>query len=419
MKKNTECVHGGYVAQQGEPHVLPMVQSTTYRYYDSESVAKLFDLESADYMYSRLSNPTVVALEEKMATLEGGTMGIAAASGMAATFMAIFNICSAGDHFVSSKSVYGGTYNLFRTTLSKLGIESTFVDQELSLEELKQYVKPNTKAIFAETLANPSLAILDFDKFSQFAKFAGVPLIIDNTLASPYLCNPIEHGADIVIHSTTKYADGHAAAVGGVVVEAGNFDWSKSDKFPGLTEPDETYHGIKYYEKFGNAAFSLKLRAQILRDFGSAMSPMNAFLTVQGLQTLHLRMERHSQNALGIAEYLSNHPSVEWVSYPGLKTNKYYELGQRYMPKGQSGVLCFGIKGGKSAGEDFIKKLKLISLVVHVGDVRSCVLHPSTTTHRQLTEEEQVVAGIAPDLIRLSVGIEDVQDIVADLEQAL
>ncbi len=419
MKINTTCVHGGYKAESGKPQVMPIAQSTTYRYYDGEEIAKLFDLESADYMYSRLGNPTVSGLEAKMAELEGGTMGIATSSGMSATFITIFNICNAGDHIVSSKSIYGGTYNLFTVTLKKMGIDCTLIDQDAPAEEIAKAIQPNTKLIFAESLGNPSLKIIDFEKFGKIAKDAGVPLVIDNTLATPYLCKPLELGADIVVHSTSKYADGHASALGGVVVEGGKFDWAKSDKFPGITEPDPSYHGLKFYEKFGSVAFSIKLRAQMLRDFGCVMTPMNAYLTMQGLQTLHLRMEKHSENALAIAKYLEKHPNVEWVSYPGLESNSDYQLARKYLPKGQSGVLSFGIKGGRVAGEGFLNKMELASLVVHVGDVRTCALHPASSTHRQMSEEDQIKAGITPDLIRLSVGIEDVEDIIEDLNKAL
>lgn len=415
----TACVHGTYKAASGEPQQLPISQNTTYRYYNAKDVAALFDLESGGYMYSRLGNPTVSALEEKMALLEGGTAGLAASSGQSATLMTMLNICQAGDHIISSASIYGGTYNLLGVTLRKMGIEVSFVDQDMSLENIVAHQKKNTKAIFAETLANPALKVLDFEKFSQAAKEIGVPFIVDNTLATPVLCRPIEYGADIVIHSTTKYADGHGSCVGGMVVEAGNFDWSASGKFPDMTEPDPSYHGLKFYEKFGNIAFALKLRAQMLRDMGCTMSPMNAYLTHQGLQTLHLRMERHSENALALAKYLEKHENVEWVKYPGLESDPNYELAKKYLPKGASGVLSFGVKGGKDAGEKFLERLELSSIVVHVGDIRTSVLHPASTTHRQLTEEEQLKAGISPELIRVSVGIESIKDIIADFENAL
>lgn len=419
MSFETQCVHGAYKAESGQPQVLPIVQNTTYRYYNSADVAELFDLESPNFMYTRLGSPTVNALEEKMALLEGGSAAIATSAGQAATLITICNICKAGDHVLSAANIYGGTHNLLGVSLKKLGIDVTFVDQDLSLEEIIAYAKPETKAIFGETLGNPALSILDFDKFSKAAKAIGVPLIVDNTLASPALCKPIEHGADIVIHSMTKYADGHASSVGGMVVESGKFDWAASDKFPGLVEPDESYHGLKFYEKFGAVAFTLRLRAVMLRDFGCTMAPMNAYLTHQGLQTLHLRMERHSQNALALAEYLNQHEMVEWVIYPGLKNDKYYDLAQKYLPNGTSGVLCFGVKGGKEAGEKFLSNLSLTSIVVHVGDIRTSVLHPASTTHRQLSEEEQIAGGIRPELIRVSVGLESINDIIADFDQAL
>ena len=415
----TACVHGTYKAKSGEPQHLPIIQNTTYRYYNAQDVADLFDLESGGYFYSRLGNPTVGALEEKMALLEGGTAGLAASSGQSATLMTMLNICKAGDHIISSASIYGGTYNLLGVTLKKMGIEVTFVNQDLALEEIIACQKPNTKVLFAETLANPALTVLDFEKFSTEAKTMGVTLIVDNTLATPALCRPIEHGADIVIQSTTKYADGHGSCVGGMVVEAGTFDWSKDNKFPEMTDPDPSYHGLKFYEKFGNISFSLKLRAQMLRDMGCTMAPMNAYLTHQGLQTLHLRMERHSQNALALAKFLQNHPNVEWVIYPGLESDPNYELAKKYLPKGASGVLSFGVKGGKEAGEKFLEKLELASIVVHVGDIRTSVLHPASTTHRQLTEAEQLNSGIKPELIRVSVGLESIEDIIADFENAL
>lgn len=418
MKLDTKCIHAGYKAESGQPQVLPIVQNTTYRYYNTEDVAKLFDLDNADYMYTRLGSPTVNALEAKMAALEGGTAGIATSAGQAANLIAILNICQAGDHILSAANIYGGTHNLFGVTIKKMGIETTFFDQDISKEEILKLAKPNTKAIFGESLGNPALSILDFDKFSSVAKELGIPLIVDNTLATPILCRPLELGADIVTHSTTKYSDGHATCVGGMVIEGGKFDWAKDGKYPGLTEPDESYHGIKYCEKFGNMAFCLKLRAQMLRDLGCTMSPMNAFLTFQGLDTLHVRMERHCENAMKVAEFLENHPMVDWVKYPGLKNDKYYELGQKYMPKGASGVLSFGLKGGKDAGAAFLEKLELTSIVVHVGDVRTSVLHPGSTTHRQLSEEEQIQSGISPELIRVSVGIEDIEDIISDFEQA-
>lgn len=423
MKKKyefeTACVHGSYKAESGEPQQLPIIQNTTYRYYNAKDVADLFDLESGGYFYSRLGNPTVNALEEKMALLEGGTAGLAASSGQSATLMTMLNICKAGDHIISSTSIYGGTFNLLGVTLRKMGIEVTFIDQEITLDEILSSKRPNTKVLFAETLSNPALTVLDFEKFSSAAKKMGIPLIIDNTLATPALCRPIEHGVDIVIQSTTKYADGHGSSLGGMVVEAGTFDWSLEGKFPEMTEPDPSYHGLKFYEKFGNTAFALKLRAQMLRDMGCTMSPMNAYLTHQGLQTLHLRMERHSDNALALANFLQSNKNVEWVTYPGLEKDKNYELARKYLPKGASGVLTFGVKGGITAGEKFLEKLELASIVVHVGDIRTSVLHPASTTHRQLSDVEQLKAGIKPELIRVSVGIESINDIIADFENAL
>ena len=419
MSTETACVHGTYKAKSGEPQHLPISQNTTYRYYNAKDVAELFDLESGGFMYTRLGNPTLGALEEKMALLEGGTAGVSASSGQSATLMTMLNICKAGDHILSSASIYGGTYNLLGVTMKKMGIDVTFIDQNLSLEEILQHQKSNTKVLFAETLANPALTVLDFEKFSAAAKAMGVPLIVDNTLATPALCRPIEHGADIVIQSTTKYADGHGSCVGGMVVEAGRFDWSAGNKYPDMTEPDPSYHGLRFYEKFGSVAFTLKLRAQMLRDMGATMAPMNAYLTHQGLQTLHLRMERHSQNALALARFLKNHDMVDWVVYPGLEGDANYDLAARYLPKGASGVLSFGVKGGRVAGEQFLEKLELSSIVVHVGDVRTSVLHPASTTHRQLTQEEQLKGGIKPELIRVSVGIEGIEDIIADFDQAL
>lgn len=419
MSIETQCVHGTYKAESGQPQVLPIVQNTTYRYYNSEDVAELFDLENANFMYTRLGSPTVNALEEKMALLEGGTAGIATSSGMAASFITICNICQAGDHVISASNVYGGTHNLFGVSLKKLGIDVTFINQDLPLEEILKAAKPETKAIFGETIGNPALSILDFEKFSKAAKSIGVPLIVDNTLATPALCRPIEYGADIVLQATTKYADGHASCVGGVIVEAGTFDWAASGKFPGMVEPDESYHGLSFFDKFKDMAFSVRLRAVMLRDFGCTMAPMNAYLTHQGLQTLHLRMERHCENALALAEYLQKHEMVDWVIYPGLAEDKYHDLAQKYLSKGVGGVLCFGVKGGKKAGEEFLSNLKLTSIVVHVGDIRTSVLHPASTTHRQLSEEEQIAGGIKPELIRVSVGLESIDDIKADFDQAL
>ncbi len=419
MKKgfNTKCIHGSYLPKSGEPQVMPMVQSTTYRYYDNDEVAALFDLESSGSFYSRLGNPTVDNLEAHIALLEGGTGAICTSSGQAANLICMLNIAKAGDHIISSNSIYGGTFNIFSVTLKKMGVDVEFVDQDLELEELKKYVKPNTKAIFAETLANPKLSVLDIEKFKKLSEFAGVLLIVDNTLATPALLNPIEYGADIVTHSTTKYIDGHGNCVGGCVVEAGTFDYS-SGKYPEFIEPDDSYHGIVFYEKFGDKAFTVKLRAQMLRDLGTTMSPMNAFLTDNGLKTLALRMERHSQNALELAKFLNNHDKVSYVTYPGLSGDKYYELSKKYMKKGQSGVLSFGIKGGYDAGVKLIKNLKLTSLVVHVGDINTSTLHPASSTHRQLSEDELKAAGIGLELIRVSVGLCDIEDIIEDFDNA-
>lgn len=420
MKKgfNTKCIHGNYLPKSGEPQVMPIVQSTTYRYYDNDEVAALFDLESLGSFYSRLGNPTVDNLEAHIALLEGGTGAICTSSGQAANLICMLNIAKAGDHIISSNSIYGGTFNLFSVTLKKMGIDVEFVDQDLELEELKKYVKPYTKAVFAETLANPKLSVLDIEKFKKLSEFAGVLLIVDNTLATPALLNPIEYGADIVTHSTTKYIDGHGNCVGGCVVEAGTFDYS-SGKYPEFIEPDDSYHGIVFYEKFGDKAFTVKLRAQMLRDLGTTMSPMNAFLTDNGLKTLALRMERHSQNAIKLAEFLNDHDKISYVTYPGLSGDKYYELSKKYMKKGQSGVLSFGIKGGYDAGVKLIKNLKLTSLVVHVGDINTSTLHPASSTHRQLSEDELKAAGIGPELIRVSVGLCDIEDIIEDFENAL
>ncbi len=416
----TRCIHGGYKAERGQAQVPPIVQSTTYRYYSSEDMAKLFNLEIADFMYSRLGNPTVGVFENKMAELEGGTAAIATSSGQSALLITILNICKNGDHIISSSSIYGGSFNLLKVRLNDMGIDVTFVDQNADLEELKKAIKPNTKLIFAETLANPAMTILDFEKFRALADAAQVPLAVDNTLASPYLCNPIKHGADLVLHSTTKWIDGHATAVGGVVVEAGTFDWeAHKDKYPMMVEADDSYHGLKFYETFGNMAFSVKLRAHMLRDFGCTMSPQNAFLSIQGLDTLHLRMERHSENALKVAQFLENHPKVEWVNYPGLEGHESKELCDKYLPKGASGVIAFGVKGGKAEGEKLLEALELASMVVHVGDIRTSVLHPASTTHRQLTEEEQIKSGVRPEMIRLSVGCESFEDIKNDFNKAL
>lgn len=419
FKIETNCVHGSYRAESGQPQVVPIAQSTTYRWYDTEDVAAMFDLRSATHMYTRISNPTVAALEGKMALLEGGVAAAATASGQSATLIALLALCQAGDHILSSASIYGGTNNLVGVSFEKLGISHTFVDQDLPYEQLLAAARPNTKVLFAETLGNPALSILDFDKWSRLAKELCVPLIVDNTLATSYLCQPLQHGANAVIHSTTKFSDGHATSVGGIVIDGGNFDWEASGKYPGLTEPDESYHGLRYTQAFGPAAYAVKLRGHMLRDFGCVMAPMNAFLTHNGLETLHLRMQRHCENGQALAEHLAAHPDVAWVRYPGLADDPYHELQQKYMPKGAGGVMTFGVKGGLEAGRKFIENLKLTSLVVHVGDLRTSVLHPASTTHRQLSEEGQLAAGIRPELIRVSVGIENIDDILEDFDAAL
>ena len=420
LNKGTLCVQGGWQPKKGEPRVLPIYQSTTFKYDTSEQMARLFDLEDSGYFYSRLQNPTVDAVGAKIAALEGGVGAVMTASGQAANFYAIFNICQAGDHFVSATTIYGGTYNLFTVTLKKLGIEVTLVDPDASVEEIEKAFRPNTKALFGETISNPSVNVLDIEKFANIAHKHGVPLIIDNTFATPINCRPFEWGADIVTHSTTKYMDGHAVAVGGAVVDSGKFDWeANKDKFPGLTQPDESYHGLTYTTAFGKAAYITKMVAQLMRDLGSMMSPENAFLLNLGLETLHLRMPRHCQNAQRIAEWLKKHPKVEWVNFCGLPDSKYYALAQKYLPDGACGVMAFGIKGSKEDAIRFMDSLGFIAIVTHVADARSCILHPASHTHRQLSDEQLLEAGVAPDLMRLSVGIEDVEDIIADLEQAL
>ncbi|MDL2253519.1 O-acetylhomoserine aminocarboxypropyltransferase/cysteine synthase [Ruminococcaceae bacterium OttesenSCG-928-I18] len=416
---DTSCVHGGYCAPSTEPQVPPITQSTTYRYYNTDDVAAMFDLTSATHMYTRLSNPTVSILEEKMATLEGGVGAAAASSGQSATMICMLALCRSGDHILASSHLYGGTFNLVGFTFEQLGIQHSFVDPELSVEEILQHAKPNTRVVLGETVGNPSMSVLDFEKWSRVAKELGVPFVVDNTLATPYLCKPLQHGADIVIHSTTKYSDGHATSVGGMVIDGGSFDWAKSGNYPGLSEPDESYHGLCFTESFGEKALAIKLRAQMLRDLGCVMAPMNAWLTIQGLDTLHLRMQRHSENAQVLAEHLSAHPKVDWINYPGLPGNRYHALQQKYMPKGAGGFFPFAVKGGFEAGRRFIEHLQLTSLVVHIGDVRTSVLHPASATHRQLSEADQRAAGIDPGLIRVSVGIEDIGDIIKDFDQAL
>ena len=420
-KLNTICVQGGWQPKKGEPRVLPIYQSTTFKYEASEQMADLFDLKASGYFYTRLQNPTNDAVANKIAELEGGVAAMLTSSGQAASFYSIFNICEAGDHFISSSSIYGGTFNLFAVTMKKLGIECTFINPDASEEEIQEAFRPNTKALFGETIANPALSVLDIEKFARIAHKNGVPLIVDNTFPTPINCRPIEFGADIVIHSTTKYMDGHATAVGGCIVDSGNFDWeAHAEKFPGLTEPDPSYHGLAYSKAFGKGAYITKATAQLMRDLGSIQSPENAFLLNLGLETLHLRVPRHCENAQKVAEYLENNPKVAWVNYSGLKSSKYYELAQKQFNKGMScGVVTFGLKGGREESIRFMDNLKLACIVTHVADARTCVLHPASHTHRQLSDEQLIAAGVQPDLIRFSVGIEDADDIIADIEQAL
>lgn len=421
-KKNlgTLCVQAGYEPKNGEPRVVPIVQSTTFKYDSSEQMANLFDLKDAGYFYTRLANPTNDAVANKITALEGGVAGILTSSGQAANFYALLNIVNAGDHIVASSAIYGGTYNLIANTMKKLGIESTFVEPDVSLEELNKAFKENTKAVFGETLSNPSLSVLDIETFAKAAHDHGVPLIVDNTFPTPIFLRPIEWGADIVTHSTTKYMNGFANSVGGVVVDSGNFDWSKhKDKFPGLTEPDESYHGVVYTETFGKGAYITKMTTTLMRDLGSIPSPQNSFYLGIGLETLHLRMPRHYENALALAKYLKANDKISWITFPGLEGDSQYELAQKYLPDGSCGVIAFGIKGGREAATKFMDGLKLAAVVTHVADSRTCVLHPASTTHRQMNDEELAHAGISPDLIRMSVGIEDAEDIIKDVEQAL
>lgn len=421
FKIETKCIQAGYVPGNGEPRQIPIIQSTTFKYDTSEDMGKLFDLEASGYFYTRLQNPTNDYVASKIAALEGGTAAMLTSSGQAANFYAIFNIASCGDHVVCVSTVYGGTFNLFSVTMKRMGIEFTFVSPYATDEELENAFKPNTKAVFGETIANPALVVLDIERFAKAAHKHGVPLIIDNTFATPFLCRPFEFGADIVTHSTTKYMDGHGAGVGGCIVDSGKFDWTKyADKFPGLTTPDESYHGVTYTERFGLAgAFITKATAQLMRDFGSIQSPQNAYLLNLGLESLHVRMERHSENALKIAQFLSKHPMVSWVKYSGLEGDKDYALAMKYLPKGQCGVVSFGVKGGRKAAEAFMKQLKLACIETHVADAKTCCLHPASATHRQMTDEELVAAGVSPDLVRLSVGIENADDLINDLDQAL
>ena len=421
MKKSTECVHAGWTPAKGEPRALPIYQSTTFKYETSEQMARLFDLQDSGYFYTRLQNPTNDAVASKIATLEGGVAGMLTSSGQAANFFATFNLCQAGDHMLATCNIYGGTFNLFGVTMKKMGIECTFFDPDaVSDEEFKALIRPNTKLVFGETISNPGCEVFDIERFARLAHKAGIPLIVDNTFATPVHCRPIEWGADIVTHSTTKYMDGHGSCVGGVIVDSGNFDWmAHAEKFPGLCTPDESYHGLTYAKDFGKMAFIVKATAQLMRDFGCSQSPQDAYVLNIGLESLHLRMQRHAANAQQVAEWLSARPEVAWVNYSGLPSSKHHALHQKYLPQGGCGVMAFGLKGSREEAIKFMDALKLISIVTHVADAKSCVLHPASHTHRQLSEQQLREAGIAPDLIRLSVGIEDVADIIADLEQAL
>ena len=421
MDLETKCLHAGYNPGNGEPRSLPIIQSTTFKYATSEDMGKLFDLEASGYFYSRLQNPTCDHVAAKIAALEGGTAAMLTSSGQAASFYSVFNIASCGDHVVSSSSIYGGTYNLFAVTMKRMGIDFTFVSPDCSDEELEAAFRPNTKAVFGETIANPALTVFDIERFAKAAHAHGVPLIVDNTFATPINCRPIEWGADIVTHSTTKYMDGHASAVGGCIVDSGKFDWmAHADKFPGLCTPDESYHGITYAETFGiEGAFITKATAQLMRDFGSTQSPQSAFLLNLGLESLHVRMPRHCENAQKVAEYLQQHEKVAWVTYPGLPGDKYYDLAQKYLPNGTCGVVSFGVKGGRKAAEEFMKHLKLGAIETHVADARTCCLHPASATHRQMNDEELAAAGVSPDLVRFSCGLESAADLIADLDQAL
>ena len=416
----TKCVQGGYTPGNGEPRQIPIVQSTTFKYETSEAMGRLFDLEEEGYFYSRLQNPTNDTVARKICELEGGSAAMLTSSGQAASFYAVFNIASCGDHIVSSSSIYGGTYNLFAVTMKRMGIDFTFVSPDCTEEELNAAFQDNTRAVFGETIANPALTVLDIEKFAKAAHAHGVPLIVDNTFPTPINCKPFQFGVDIVTHSTTKYMDGHAMTVGGAIVDSGNFDWTKyPDKFPGLCYPDESYHGVNYTERFGKKAYITKATAQLMRDLGSIPSPMNAFLLNIGLETLHLRVPRHCENAQKVAEFLEAHDKVKWVNYPGLKSNKYYDLAQKYMPNGTCGVISFAVDGTKEDTVRFMDALRLAAIVTHVADARTCVLHPASHTHRQMNEQQLKEAGVDPGMIRLSVGIEDVADIIADLEQAL
>ena len=421
MRKETKCIHAGYTPGNGESRMIPIIQSTTFKYDTSEDMGKLFDLETEGYFYTRLQNPTNDMVAAKIAALEGGTAAMLTSSGQAASFFSVFNLAGQGDHVISSASIYGGTFNLFNVTMRRMGIDFTFVDPDCSEEELEAAFRPNTKLVFGETIANPALTVFDIERFANAAHAHGVPLIIDNTFATPINCRPIEWGADIVTHSTTKYMDGHDATVGGVIVDSGKFDWmAHADKFPGLCTPDESYHGITYAEKFGKeGAFITKATAQLMRDLGSIQAPMNAYFLNLGLESLAVRVKRHCENAQKVAEFLDSHEKVAWVTYPGLPGDKYYERAQKYLPEGVCGVISFGVKGGRKAAEEFMKHLKLAIIATHVADAHTCILHPANSTHRQMTDEELIACGVGPDLIRLSCGIENVEDILEDLEQAL
>ena len=420
MNVETKCLHAGYEPGNGEPRQLPIYQSTTWKYDSSDDMGKLFDLEASGYFYTRLQNPTNDFVAAKIAAMEGGVAGMLTSSGQAANFFALFNICETGSHIVASSAIYGGTYNLLGVTMKKMGIDVTFVDQTLSEEELQKAFRPNTRAVFGETITNPTVSVLDIEKFARLAHKNGVPLIVDNTFATPVNCRPIEFGADIVTHSTTKYMDGHATGVGGAIVDSGNFDWmAHADKYPGMTTPDESYHGLVYAEKFGKLGYITKATSQLMRDLGSIQSPQNAFYLNNGLESLHVRMQRHCENALKIAQFLKAQDKVAWVNYPDLEGDSNYELAQKYLPKGSCGVIAFAVKGGRDTAVKFMDSLKLMIIATHVADARTCLLHPASHTHRQLTDEQLSEAGIAPDLIRLSVGLENADDLIADLQQAL
>ena len=420
MKTETKCLHSGYEPKNGEPRQLPIYQSTTWKYDSSDDMGKLFDLEASGYFYTRLQNPTNDFVAAKLAALEGGVAAMLTSSGQAANFFALFNICETGSHIIASSAIYGGTYNLLGVTMKKMGIDVTFVDQDLPEEELAKEFRPNTRAVFGETVTNPTVSVLDIEKFAHLAHSHGVPLIVDNTFATPVNCRPIEWGADIVTHSTTKYMDGHATGVGGAIIDSGNFDWmAHADKYPGLTTPDESYHGLVYAEKFGKLGYITKATSQLMRDLGSIQSPQNAFYLNNGLESLHVRMDRHCSNALAIAKFLKVHDKVAWIDYPNLEGDKYYDLAQKYLPNGSCGVIAFAVKGGREKAIKFMDSLKLMIIATHVADARTCLLHPASHTHRQLSDQQLLEAGVAPDLIRLSVGLENVDDLIADLTQAL